>query len=553
MMRSTFAARLFLLSMLIGGLDASTAIAAEAPLALVGAGRNLLEWTPMVDFESITLSLADPQGLVRIHRFDAGEAPVLSLFDAQGMPLPDGTYTWELRVAPRRSAGRPSAPLVQSGYFTISNGGLVAPDLSEPPEKIITSEDQMVPDDLIVDGKGCIGLGCANNEVFFGEALRLKQSVVRLRFEDTSVAAGIPSRDWQLTINDAASGGADRFSIDDLSAGTTPFTVRGGAPSNSLYVDGVGNVGLGTATPAQDLHVASGSTPTVRLEHTGGTVRTWDVGASNTSFFVKDVTNASKVPFRIGAGAPANSMEITSGGFVGLGTASPESRLHIRAADPGFGTKLLVESIGPPGPRELFELRNNGGATFIFEDTTVPERWGFGIFSDKFLIDNQANGGLEYTFGATGNLTIVGNLTAANFPSSSRELKQDFAAVDPGTILAKLVRMPVTEWTFKDDPEQRRHIGPTVEDFSATFGLGTNGHSLVVTDVNGVSLAAIQGLHALVEEQRQMIGQLEERLRRLEAEKPPELTSAVQPSSTRKENTRVGRLERHPDPRRIDP
>jgi len=452
MMRSTLAARLFLLSIFIGSLVASTAVAGEAPPALLNAGRHLLEWSPLGNFERITLSLADPQGLVRIHRFGPGEAPALSLFDAQGMPLPDGTYTWELRVTPARGAGRPSAPLVQSGYFTIANGSLVAPDLSEPPERIITTEDQMVPDDLIVDGKGCIGLGCVNNEGFLAEALRLKQSVVRLRFEDTSMAAGLPARDWQLTANDSSSGGADRFSIDDLTAGTTPVTVRGGAPNNALYVDAVGKIGLGTATPATQLHAQ---------------------GTDN--------------------------------------------------------TKILVENTSATGQtRELFELRNNGLVAFIVEDTSVPERWSFSGAAN-FGINNQASPGVEYIFSPTGNLTISGNLAAANFPSSSRELKQSFMAIDPAAILAKLVRMPVKEWTFKDDPEQRRHIGPTVEDFSATFGLGTNGQSLVVTDVNGVSLAAIQGLHALVEEQRRLIDkqqelihQLEERLRRLEAQEQPE-------------------------------
>ena len=459
MMRSTLAVRFFLFSMLIGALSSSAAMAGEAQPALLSASRQLLEWTPLGDFESITLALSDPQGLVRTHRFGPGEAPVLSLFDAQGTPLPDGVYTWELRMAPRRSAGRSAPPMVQSGYFTISNGHLVAPDLSDPPEKrlkVIATEDQMVPDDLIVDGKGCIGLGCANNEAFLSEALRLKQSVVRLRFEDTSTAAGLPTRDWQLTVNDSASGGADRFSVEDLTAGTTPVTVRGGAPNNALYVDGLGKIGLGTATPATQLHVQ------------------------------------------------------------------------------GIDTKILVENTSStPQARELFEIRNNGLVAFIVEDTSVPERWAFSGFTN-FVINNQANPSVEYTFGPTGNLTVLGNLTAANFPSSSRELKQNFAAIDPGMILAKLLRMPVTEWTFKDDPEQRRHIGPTVEDFSATFGLGTNGQSLVVTDVNGVSLAAIQGLHALVEEQQrlidkqqELIDKLEERLRRLEAQKQPalELTS----------------------------
>jgi hypothetical protein len=60
----------------------------------------------------------------------------------------------------------------------------------------------------------CVAILLVLQVVATGEAveLRLKQSVVRLRFEDTSAQAGFPAHDWQLTINDSASGGADRFS-----------------------------------------------------------------------------------------------------------------------------------------------------------------------------------------------------------------------------------------------------------------------------------------------------------------------------------------------------
>lgn len=460
MMRSTFAARLFLLSMLIGSLDASTASAAEAPLALVAAGHNQLEWTPLGDFESITLALADTQGLVRTHRFGPREAPVLSLFDAQGMPLPDGTYTWELRVTPPRSAGRPSARLVQSGYFTIANGGLVAPDLSDLPEcpKVIASEDQMVPDDLIVDGKGCIGLGCANNETFFAEALRLKQSVVRLRFEDTSTTAGLPTRDWQLTVNDAASGGADRFSIDDLTAGTTPFTVRGGAPSNSLYLDGAGNVGLGTATPANKLHVS---------RSVGGSV----------------------------------------------------------------AVALIEETNGTTAFRTMLELKNNGGSRLNLTDTLAGATWGINNnFGALNMIKSGTGGILAFSLQGNGNLTIAGTLTQ----SSDRTTKTDIQPVDPRRVLAKTAELPISTWRRIGDTSA--HLGPMAQDFRAAFGLGEDDRHIAPGDLAGVSLAAIQGLHTLVEEQRQLIekqqeliGRLEERLQRLEAQEQPDLKSVVQP------------------------
>src|SRR5437763_12005039 len=209
MILTRLVARLLLLLVLGGSFDA---IAANPPaaIALVSMRPGLLEWNPLVDSGGATLVVSGPEGAVRTYQFPPGETFRLSLFDAQGAPFPDGAYTWELRITPRRgvipereSEGTrpPADPLVQSGYFTISNGNLVASDRQEPPESrqhpgaqeglgSVMAKDQMVPDDLIVDGKGCIGVGCANGESFGAEALRLKQSVVRLRFEDTSTQAG---------------------------------------------------------------------------------------------------------------------------------------------------------------------------------------------------------------------------------------------------------------------------------------------------------------------------------------------------------------------------
>lgn len=95
MMRSTFAARLFLLSVLCGNLIALSA-AAEPPatVALVSVNRSLVEWTPVVAAETFILALSDPRGRVRTYSFGSSELPTLSLFDSKGRPLPDGTYTW---------------------------------------------------------------------------------------------------------------------------------------------------------------------------------------------------------------------------------------------------------------------------------------------------------------------------------------------------------------------------------------------------------------------------------------------------------------------------
>ena len=66
--------------------------------------------------------------------------------------------------------------------------------------------DQVILDDLIVDGSACIGFDCVNGESFGFDTLRLKENNLRIKFQDTSSSASFPSRDWQITANDSANG-----------------------------------------------------------------------------------------------------------------------------------------------------------------------------------------------------------------------------------------------------------------------------------------------------------------------------------------------------------
>ncbi len=525
--------------------------AAAAPrIATLSVGGASLDWAPQGSFESMKLSVSGPSGLVSEQTFAAGQQPSFGIFDKAGQRLADGVYNWELRGTPQinasvkrqlnqarrsgdqaaierlREQGLLPAGGVMSGTFVIANGSFVADEgqTEQAPRATaaarITAADQVIPDDLIVQGSGCFGFDCVNNESFGFDTIRLKENNLRIKFEDTSVGT-FPTNDWQLTANDSASGGSSKFSIEDITGSRVPFTITAGAATNSIFVDSTGRLGLRTSTPVLDLHINTSNTPSIRLEqnNSGGfTAQTWDIGANEANFFVRDVTGGSKLSLRIRPGAPTSSLDISSDGDVGIGTGSPDDQLHVLTSDAGTtGIGVHIENTnGTTAAREMLVLENAGGTVMIFDDSTIGERWSNGTNSTSFVVNNQNNAGIEYTFGNTGNLTAAGSMNATAFNlTSDRNLKEAIVPVQANDVLARVAAMPISTWKFKNDDV--RHMGPMAQDFAAAFGLGADDTRISVTDIAGVSLAAIQALHQQASAKDAEIADLKQRLAALEA------------------------------------
>ncbi|MFL6195388.1 MAG: tail fiber domain-containing protein [Thermoanaerobaculia bacterium] len=512
-----------------------------------------VNWDLQGSYESVVLSVSKPDGTVVRREFAGGQSPVFELA-RQGEV--DGTYTYELRAVPRidpqvkktlagvreenrtalvaklrREGKLPAEAPVQSGSFRVADGAIVPQGLVEPPAgkpapqtkagMTLTEQDQVFADDVIVQGSLCVGFDCVNNESFGFDTIRLKENSTRIKFEDTSVST-FPSNDWQLTANDSASGGANKFSIEDITGSKVPFTITAGAATNSIFVDSTGRLGLRTATPVLDVHISTSNTPAVRFEQTnagGFTAQTWDVAGNEANFFVRDVTGGSRLPFRIRPGAPTSSIDISADGNVGIGTASPSNKLHVSGSD-GTTKFLVSETSGTSTAREVAEFRNNGGSVVIFEDTSVAQRWANGTVGANFAMDEQVHAGTEFSLTNTGNLTISGTLTQ----NSDRTTKTDILDVTPEQVLAKVIALPISTWRYKGDDPTVHHLGPMAQDFAAAFGLGQDDRHIAPLDAAGVSLAAIQALNkqvaqkdAAIEDLRQRNADLEKRLADLEA------------------------------------
>lgn len=304
----------------------------------------------------------------------------------------------------------------QYGVFTLQNNLLLADIDERSTLKSGTDEgysDQQILDDLIVDGSACVGLDCVNGESFGFDTLRLKENNLRINFQDTSNSGSFPTNDWRIVANDTSNGGANYLAIEDSDAGRIPFRVEAGARSNALVVESDGDIGIGTLNPAVDLQITTGNTPTLRLEQDGSSgfqSQTWDVAGNEANFFVRDVTNGSKLSFRIRPGAPESSIDIAADGDIGMGTSSPQAKLHVVTSAVGDeGKMLLVNNSTTKQDRISLHLINNGKPQLKLENSDNSISWIL-TAGNKFILTNT-NGDRVMDIDEFGNMRISGTLT----------------------------------------------------------------------------------------------------------------------------------------------
>ncbi|MFC1805743.1 tail fiber domain-containing protein, partial [Planctomycetota bacterium] len=151
--------------------------------------------------------------------------------------------------------------------------------------------------------------------------------------------------------------------------------------------------------------------------------------------------------------------------------------------------------------------------SFVWADGQDVDFWAW--YENSFCV--RATGGVVFGSGIDG----AGNLTSGVLlqPGQNawttwcdRKLKENFTAVDGRDVLARLAAMPITTWNGIAESPDIRHMGPVAQDFHAAFGLGSTDKGICTVDADGVALAAIQGLHAIVREREAQLADLAARL-----------------------------------------
>jgi hypothetical protein len=378
---------------------------------------------------------------------------------------------------------------VQSGYFIVVGNGILPQGLTETRLKV---QDVLHYDDVIITGSLCVGFDCANGESFGYCTIKLKENNLQLCFEDTSVGS-FPTNDWKIQINDTTSGGASYFTLWDTDHGRRPFTIEAGAPAHSLYVEDYGRIGLGTSIPYVELHIVDGDSPTIRLDQDGSsgwTAQRWDLCGNETNFFIRDVTNGSKLCFRIQPNTPSNTLCMRSTGNVGIGTWSPAYKLEIETT----GENSAVVCDRTDGATNFINATDSYGNFGTVSTHPVQiltnSSWRMRINGDNTL-DMRDGGGYDGTWN----------------PASSRELKENIHELKLSEARDALTGLNPVKYNYKKDKEESR-VGFIAEDVPELVAM--NGRKNLGT----VDIIAV--LTKVVQNQQKTIAELKKRISKLE-------------------------------------
>ncbi len=173
--------------------------------------------------------------------------------------------------------------------------------------------------------------------------------------------------------------------------GNYPAWIESSAPSNSLYIESDGDIGFGTSTPQGGLDI---------YNPTGNSDLYLSVGSNDYRLVHASVDNTFRIQYNL-----SNYFTVNSSGKIGIGTSTPQAKLHIDGSTRTDGLLLTGLSTSGEASVTLDSTNNTGGHRYnIFSTGTVsaPDTGSLAIYDDsasgyRFVINPDGNVGIGTT------------------------------------------------------------------------------------------------------------------------------------------------------------
>ena len=351
-------------------------------VANMTAGASSVRWDVSTSNAGVIVTISAPDGQVFRKESRYGSVEI-KLVDKKGERLPDGLYAYELRVIPiisstvketlskarakgddeevgrdLRKSGALPTPVVDSGSFSILNGSVVLPgSMDEPTSKRVAQVTTPARPFRATTFRPTGGIAMSGVQ---------RHHPVLNPFFDFVIADDLIVQGSACVGLDCVDG--ENFGFD---------TIRVKENNTRIQFDDT-STSAGFASNNWQIRANSSAS-----------------GGGNFLAFVDQGTTGNSetgtIVFEVDAGAPANSLRVSSGGNVGVGTATPVLDIHVNTTDT---PAMRLEQNNSGGfTAQTWDVAGNE-ANFFVRDVTSGSRLPFRIRpgAPTSSIDIAANG-----------------------------------------------------------------------------------------------------------------------------------------------------------------